>query len=170
MWHKPCRTFHPWCPCIKTRCLLYNIGQLSPDTPCTWMNRILEQQARRLACICEVRWKKSTRQSDCYFVEDDIFTFIFFLENHCILIQISPNFVSNGPTNNKLSEEVAPFTNTETSIPAWISNYIHYKVWDEITYTFLNCSRWSLGMDKSFHPTISWACNYLSMLGKVKPC
>ena len=23
MWHKPCRTFHPWCPCIKTRCLLW---------------------------------------------------------------------------------------------------------------------------------------------------
>ena len=22
MWHKPCRTFHPWCPCIKTRCLV----------------------------------------------------------------------------------------------------------------------------------------------------
>ena len=22
--------------------------------------------------------------------------------------------------------------------PAWISNYIHYKVWDEITYPFLN--------------------------------
>ena len=22
MWHKPCRTFHPWCPCIKTCCLL----------------------------------------------------------------------------------------------------------------------------------------------------
>ena len=22
MWHKPCRTFHPWCVCIKTRCLL----------------------------------------------------------------------------------------------------------------------------------------------------
>ena len=21
MWHKPCQTFHPWCPCIKTRCL-----------------------------------------------------------------------------------------------------------------------------------------------------
>ena len=25
-----------------------------------------------------------------------------------------------------------------TSIPEWISNYIHYKVWDEITYTFPN--------------------------------
>ena len=23
MWHKLCRTFHPWCPCIKTRCLFY---------------------------------------------------------------------------------------------------------------------------------------------------
>ena len=25
-----------------------------------------------------------------------------------------------------------------TLIPAWISNYIHYNVWDEITYQFLN--------------------------------
>ena len=23
MWHKPCRTFHPWCLCIKTRCLVH---------------------------------------------------------------------------------------------------------------------------------------------------
>ena len=39
MWHKPCRTFHPWCLCIKTRCLwvhvmsplllLFNAGFLS---------------------------------------------------------------------------------------------------------------------------------------------
>ena len=27
------------------------------------------------------------------------------------------------------------------------------------------CNRWSLGMDKLFHPTLYWACNYLSMLG-----
>ena len=26
MWHKPCRTFHPWCPCIKTRCLYLREG------------------------------------------------------------------------------------------------------------------------------------------------
>ena len=25
-----------------------------------------------------------------------------------------------------------------TLIPAWVSNCIHYKVWDEITYPFLN--------------------------------
>ena len=27
------------------------------------------------------------------------------------------------------------------------------------------CSRWSLGMDKLFHPTLYWVCDYLSMLG-----
>ena len=27
MWHKPCRTFHPWCPCIKTRCLSHRDRQ-----------------------------------------------------------------------------------------------------------------------------------------------
>ena len=31
-----------------------------------------------------------------------------------------------------------------TLIPAWISNYIHYTVWDRITYLF----RLSLGMEK----------------------
>ena len=28
MWHKPCRTFHPWCLCIKTRCLLSSLCKL----------------------------------------------------------------------------------------------------------------------------------------------
>ena len=39
-----------------------------------------------------------------------------------------------------------------TYIPAWISNYIHYKVWDDITYISIpklqRCNRWSLWMDK----------------------
>ena len=40
MWHKPCRTFHPWCLCIKTRCLLYYTdtglsGLVSPVMPAT---------------------------------------------------------------------------------------------------------------------------------------
>ena len=29
MWHKPCRTFHPWCLCIKTRCLLTHCGRVT---------------------------------------------------------------------------------------------------------------------------------------------
>ena len=49
-------------------------------------------------------------------------------------------------------------------IRAWISNHIPSKVWDEITYPFLNF-RWSLGMDKWFHTTLYNGCNYLSMLG-----
>ena len=29
-------------------------------------------------------------------------------------------------------------SNSVTLIPAWICHYIHYNVWDEITYPFLN--------------------------------
>ena len=28
MWHKPCRTFHPWCLCIKTRCLSHIVKKI----------------------------------------------------------------------------------------------------------------------------------------------
>ena len=42
------------------------------------------------------------------------------------------------------------------------------KMWDEITYPLPNlnggCNRWNLGMDKLFHPTHYWVCDYLSML------
>ena len=31
MWHKPCRTFHPWCLCIKTRCLYKTISRCLDD-------------------------------------------------------------------------------------------------------------------------------------------
>ena len=39
--------------------------------------------------------------------------------------------------------------------PSMKSNCIHYKIWDEITYPFLNFNA----------STVYWACNYLSMLG-----
>ena len=42
--------------------------------------------------------------------------------------------------------------------PAWISNYIHYKVWGEITYPCLNFNGATV-------VTLNWACDYLSMLG-----
>ena len=39
----------------------------------------------------------------------------------------------------KLSVTYGPFyEHGLTFIPAWISNYIHYEMWDEITYPFLN--------------------------------
>ena len=51
-------------------------------------------------------------------------------------------------------------------IPAWISNYIHYNVcWIYLTIPKLQwLHHWSLGMDKYFHPTLYWACDYLSMM------
>ena len=42
-------------------------------------------------------------------------------------------------------------------IPVWISNYIHYTVWDEITYSFPNFN--------GAHTTLYQECDYLSMLG-----
>ena len=58
--------------------------------------------------------------------------------------------------------------NELTLIPAWKSNHMPSKVWDEITYPFPNikgCNHWSLGMDKLFHRTIYNGCIFLSMLG-----
>ena len=37
-------------------------------------------------------------------------------------------------------------------------------MWDEIPER-QRCSRWSLGMDKWFYPTLYLACHILSMLG-----
>ena len=55
-----------------------------------------------------------------------------------------------------------------TLIPAWISNYIHYKVWDEIIYPFLNCNGATVEVEEwisNFIPHFTGACDYLSMLG-----
>ena len=36
--------------------------------------------------------------------------------------------------------------------------------WDYLSIPRLQqCSRWSMGMDKYFHPTLYWTCDYLSM-------
>ena len=40
--------------------------------------------------------------------------------------------------NRPLSPSSPFYQHGLTLILAWISNYIHYNVWDEITYPFLN--------------------------------
>ena len=43
MWHKPCRTFHPWCLCIKTRCLFsyrdFNLAGFREEAACLCMQQ-----------------------------------------------------------------------------------------------------------------------------------
>ena len=112
--------------------------------------------------------------------------------NVLTLLVLQPKY--SGMTSAILLTIVAPNTSPPfyqhelTWIPAWISNYIHYKVWDEITYPFSNVNgctievwKWrsnfvphfnqrSLEMNKWFYPTLYWVCN-LSMLGlKCNPC
>ena len=62
-----------------------------------------------------------------------------------------------------------PFTNNgSTLIPAWISNNMPSKMWDEITYSYPNfngCTVEVWELDKWFHLTLYNTWNYLSMLG-----
>ena len=65
------------------------------------------------------------------------------------------------------SEYLGPlFLTWFNSIPAWISNYIHYKVWDEITYPFL---KFRNGFVISPHTLLgTWLLIHAGI--KVKPC
>ena len=58
------------------------------------------------------------------------------------------------------------YWNGITLIPAWLSNYIRYKDrgWNCMSIPQLQqLHRWNLEMNKRFHPTLFWACDYLSM-------
>ena len=131
------------------------------------------------------------RQNGRYFA-DDTFKRIFLKENVRISIKISLKFVPKSPIDNipalfqimawrrpgdkPLSEAMKVYFLTHICvarpqrvnfiIPAWISNYVHYKVWDEIIYQFPNFNGCTVefgnGWVISSH--IYWACDYLCIL------
>ena len=54
-------------------------------------------------------------------------------------VQTKPKLPEYQWRNFRKTEKQGPiYYHGLTLIPAWISNYIHYKMWDEITYPFLN--------------------------------
>ena len=65
----------------------------------------------------------------------------------------------------------APFTNM-INFNSCMDNWSHplYSVgWNYLSIPKLQrCNRWSLGMDKQFHPTLYWTCGFLFMLA-LKP-
>ena len=82
---------------------------------------------------------------------------------HCnILDKLGQDYVSGCPGSWD------PFYWRElTLISAWITNYIHCKVWAEITYQFPNFNGCTAEVWKwiSNFVTLYQACNYLSILG-----
>ena len=56
-----------------------------------------------------------------------------------------------------------------TLIPVWISDYIHYQMWDEITNPFPNFNGATVEVwewiSNLFYPIFHWSCHYLCMLG-----
>ena len=87
---------------------------------------------------------------------------------NCNITEVAEVFTSKPPRPYNMHKSSSFYWYGLTFIPAWISNHMSSKVWDKITYPFLNfndCTRWGLGMDKQFHPAIYNRCNYLSMCG-----
>ena len=114
MWHKPCRTFHPWCLCIKTRCLLNRWFQLDVEESRQWLQCIqyflcsndfakfwsnapdvgLFHKVFK-TCLNSLR----PRQNGRHFA-DDILECIFLNENVWISLEISLKFVPEVRINN----------------------------------------------------------------------
>ena len=69
MWHKPCRTFHPWCPCIKTRCLL-----------CTLVASLMSLMASLVT---------TSRMQRCFNVPIDSYHEFLLLFYCCVLLEIN---------------------------------------------------------------------------------
>ena len=55
-----------------------------------------------LTHICATRWRWVAHKPPFYLFADDIFKAIFFNENCCILVQISLQFISRGPTDGTM--------------------------------------------------------------------
>ena len=74
------------------------------------------------------------------------------------------SFIISGACEFKIRPG-APFTNVVQRYPARISNYIHHKVWAEITYPFPNCTVevWEWKNHSIPHFTKHVNCEYLSL-------
>ena len=105
MWRKPCRTFHPWCPCIKTRCLyvsFFPTRTFSILEPCCSFELFTNIKSPHWYTVHSKKSVFNTlrpRQNGFHF-PDDIFKWIFLNENVRISIKISLKFVPSGPINN----------------------------------------------------------------------
>ena len=82
------------------------------------------------------------------------------IENIChtcfVITRSSVSFHTSGPF----------YWHGLTLIPAWISNRIHYNVWDEITYPFLNFN----GATVEIHQWISNFIPHFSGHAIASPC
>ena len=100
MWHKPCRTFHPWSPCTKTRCLLHHVWTTNTFYLEWGHELVITPQGFRWDLVTHLHLNTLRPRQDERHFADDIFTCIFFNENCCILIEFSLKYVRKGPIDN----------------------------------------------------------------------
>ena len=63
MWHKPCRTFHPWCLFIKTRCLF--ISDTATTAECIMRSKIITA----IQLSTRENWRRNDRQMSLFFLQ-----------------------------------------------------------------------------------------------------
>ena len=116
MWHKPCRTFHPWCLCIKTLCLLP--VQMTSNAERVFMSWLRRKEIKR--------WDQA-----------QIYT-----SPVSEISNVWLKYIYKWWSTEWFRESRRPFWTPLltglTLMPAWISNPISIKVCDEITYSISN--------------------------------
>ena len=88
------------------------------------------------------QWVKEFNHNECLIEEFPILIhqlIQFYYRFHCLHDGLATKyttryFLLHGA--KKMKSQVSLYQHGLTLIPAWISNYIHYKVWDEIAFSF----------------------------------
>ena len=102
MWHKPCRTFHPWCLCIKTRCLSWLFHDSSVSLATSWRLKSSSSAPRRFVQqLAQVTAKRPTSLALC---EESIHMTKYHHCRNCIhdvMIFLWSAYWMNGWVNNR---------------------------------------------------------------------
>ena len=99
MWHKPCRTFHLWCLCIKTRCLYFSYDVFSGmKSSTTWNGNAIAQSPRKKSELRDISNTGDIRFLMVYRTIIDAILHLFIICNDlwCQLPFFSQTFRHNG--------------------------------------------------------------------------
>ena len=114
MWHKPCRTFHPWCLCIKTRCLSQYFITSYLHFVKKWRNKTVDPTSIGFWFIAT--WINSASLNN------------------------NNKTMHNKIVRILYVTRIVPLT--RGLLLSWISNHMSCKLWNEIIYSFPNTAEW----------------------------
>ena len=114
MWHKPCRTLHPWCLCIKTRCLSQYFITTYLHFVRKWRNKTVEPTS--IGSWFIATWINSASLNN------------------------NNKTMHNKIVRILYVTRIVPLT--RGLLLSWISNHMSCKLWNEIINSFPNTTEW----------------------------